>query len=420
MIFYNLIYLINSKIYLEERFNSGWEERWKKPEIIKKGVLLGKFRLSAGNFFADENLQRGLETLDSRRYYLLYSNFSESFDTRQSDLIIQYTVRLDMYVDCSGEYIKIFGPPANPNTFSNETFYSIMFGPDVCGATLHQTKVYIGYNGEYYPIKKKINCYKDHLTHAYTLIIRKNHSIEIKIDGETIISGLINKLFDVPIVSQIPDPNSFKPINWDDNEFIIDINDKKPIDWVDEQFIEDPDAFRPPSWDDSIEWAPPMIKNPDYIGEWKPKLIPNPNFKGYWKPNLISVDPIFDPSFGHFPSLTFLGIDLFQSCPGSILSNFLITDDEKYAEEVLKEVFLNIRTAEIKNFDLLADRLQKEKEIERLRNEKDMDHIKKLDAISSDPNLIDENEGSYKKVKRQMKLKEKKLKKKESSEFDIL
>ena len=187
-----------STVYLEEHFEPGWEKKWSRPEIVRRGVLLGKFRSSAGSYYADEKKQRGLETMDARRFYLFYSNFSQPFDTREKDLIVQYTVRLDMYIDCAGAYIKILGPPNNQIEFSNESDYSIMFGPDICGATLHQTKLRLGYKGDHYDIKTNINANKDHLTHGYTLIIRKNNTIEVRIDNEIKAKGLLSDLFDLP------------------------------------------------------------------------------------------------------------------------------------------------------------------------------------------------------------------------------
>lgn len=404
-----------SRVYLEEHFDPGWEKNWSRPEKVKRGVLLGKFRSSAGTYYADEIKQRGLETMDAHRYYLFYSNFTEPFDTRDKDLIIQYTVRLDMYIDCAGAYIKLLGPPNKQVEFSNESQYSIMFGPDICGANLHQTKVAIGYNDSYYTIKDNLNANKDHLTHGYTLIIRKNNTVEVKIDGETKISEKLQDLFDIPKVTTIPDPNSVKPADWDDIEYIIDENDKKPADWVDDEFIEDPDAFRPPSFDDSMEWVPPMIKNPDYIGKWKPRFIPNPNFKGFWTPKMIEVEPTPDPQFGHFQSLTFLGIDVFQSCPGTILGNFLVTDDEEYAKKALKEAFLSIRSDEIESFDIHSDATKREKVRESKYNEKDYDVFQKLDAMSSDDEVLKAKKMDALKAKKESeKIKEKKLKKKEA------
>lgn len=406
------ILFASSTVYVEEHFAPGWEKNWSRPEKIRPGLLLGKFRSSAGSYYADEKKQRGLETMDAHRYYLFYTNFSQPLDTREKDLIIQYTVRLDMYIDCAGSYIKILGPPTNPLTFSNESDYSIMFGPDICGATLHQTKVRLGYNGQHFDIKKNINAYKDHLTHGYTLIIRKNGTIEVRIDNEIKAIGKLSEMFDVPNVVQIPDPASVKPEDWDDTEFIIDENDKKPDDWVDDEFIEDPDSFKPPSFDDSMPWAPPMIKNPDYIGEWKPRYIKNPKYKGIWKPKMIDVDPIPDPTFGFYPSLTYLGIDVFQSCPGSIMGNFLVTDDEEYAYQSLKEAFLNIRGEEIKTFDSHSDQLQRERETQQRFDQNDYDSFKRIDAMSSDGRRKSKDPIKDEKLKKAEKIK--KLKKEEA------
>ena len=411
------ILLSKSTVYLEEHFEPGWEKNWSRPEIVRRGVLLGKFRSSAGSYYADEKKQRGLETMDARRFYLFYSNFSQPFDTREKDLIVQYTVRLDMYIDCAGAYIKLLGPPNKQIEFSNESDYSIMFGPDICGATLHQTKLRLGYKGEHFDIKTNINANKDHLTHGYTLIIRKNNTIEVRIDNEIKAKGLLSELFDVPNVTQIPNPNSVKPDDWEDVEYIVDENDKKPDYWVDDEFIEDPDAFRPPSFDDSMPWAPPMIKNPDYIGEWKPRMIKNPKFKGFWKPDLIDVEPTPDPTFGHYPSLTFLGIDVFQSCPGSILGNFLVTDDEEYAYKALRDAFLDLRGEEIKIFDSHSDQLQKEKEMETRFGKNDYDTFKSIDSISSDGRPTSKDPLKDSKLKKAAK--ESKLKKKQQQEANL-
>jgi hypothetical protein len=43
---------------------------------IRKDVQLGRVRLSARKFWGNENIQRGIETMDSKHHYLLYSNFT--------------------------------------------------------------------------------------------------------------------------------------------------------------------------------------------------------------------------------------------------------------------------------------------------------------------------------------------------------
>ena len=358
------------KVYLEERFDAGWETRWKRPTTVRKGVQLGKVRVSAGRFFGNEKIQRGLETLEGRRHYLLYSNFSEVFDTRGKDLILQYTVRLSMNIDCAGQYVKLFTTDVHPTQFSNESEYAVMFGPDICGAVRRKTHIIVGYNGSTYSDTKGLGCYKDHLTHAYTLIIRANGTMEVRVDGETVDSAPLPDRFLIPNVTQIPDPTDVKPSDWDDNPYIVDPDDVKPDDWIDVEFIPDPDAFRPPSWDDSIPWSPPMIRDPRYKGPWVPRTIPNPNYKGVWQPRMIPVDEVADPTFGRFPNLAFLGLEFYQSASGSIFDNFLVTDDEDYANRMLKEVFLDVRDAELRSYERVTNRIVTEKEIEKDRDQK--------------------------------------------------
>ncbi|OHT10940.1 Calreticulin [Tritrichomonas foetus] len=374
----------SSTVYFEERFDSGWETRWKRPDHVKKGIQLGKVRVSAGDYYGDEKIQRGLETMESRRFYLLYSNFSHTFDTREKDLIIQYTLRLNLYVDCSGYYIKLFDSSIDPEHFSNESVYSIMFGPDICGAVRKKTHIILSKDGKYYPYIRGISCYKDHLTHAYTLVIRKNGTIEYRVDGEIIDAAPLDMRFSVPMTKEVPDASDKKPSDWEDDRYIVDPEDKKPSDWVDEEFIPDPDSFRPPSWDESIPWAPPMIKNPDYKGEWKPNMIPNPKYKGVWMPKTIKTsEPVDDPTFGKFPDLAFIGLEFYQSSPGSIFDNFLVTDDEEYAKKALEETFFSIRDEEVRCFDRMSNKATEEKELEKYRNRKERD-MKEREKLKSD------------------------------------
>jgi calreticulin len=361
-------------VYLEERFERGWENRWKKPTHLRKGVQFGRVRISAGNFWGDEKIQRGMETIDSKRNYLFYSNLTHRFDSRHRDLIVQYTVRMSYFADCGGQYLKLLSSDTDPTKFSNETEYLLMFGPDICGATFRRTHVIIGHQGRTYPTLRPPNCFKDHLTHAYTLILRRNNTMEVLIDNEIMDEAQFSDRFMIPPTRSIPDPQSRKPADWDDDEWIVDPNDIKPKNWVEAEFISDPNAFKPPSWDDSVTWAPPMVKNPEYIGEWAPKVIANPKYKGIWHPKLIAADVEHDPTFGRFPQIGYLGLEFFHNTPNTIFDNFLITDDEGYAAKMLDEVFLSIREQEVKNFDAHQQRRRKEKEIEEIRRDHDRDH----------------------------------------------
>jgi calreticulin len=387
-------------VYFEERFGDAWESRWRRPDVIRKGIQVGSVHVSAGAYFGDERIQRGLETLEARRHYLLYSNFSRVFDTRGKDLIVQYTLRLDLYLDCAGQYIKIFPATVHPARFSNESEYSIMFGPDICGAH-RQTHVILNHNDRYYRSIRRYPAPKDHLTHAYTLILRNNGTIAVLFDGEVYDQDLIVDRFNLPFTKTVPDPADVKPADWDDNPYIPDPEDTKPSNWVDEEYMPDPDAFRPPAWDDTIPWSPPLVKNPAYKGLWARRTIANPRYKGPWQPRTVLVkEEVPDPTFGRFPALAFLGLEFFQNAPGSIFDNFLVTDDEEYAREMLKEVFLDLREAELKSYDRMVNKITADGNVDHTRNSR-IQKMKAKDALEDDvSDTVKEKETPEEKKKR--------------------
>eukprot|EP00061_Rhincodon_typus_P015843 g43750.t1 len=113
-------------------------------------------------------------------------------------------------------------------------------------------------------------------------------------------------------------------------------------DWDKPENIPDPDAKKPEDWDEEMdgEWEPPMIPNPDYKGEWKPKQIKNPNYKGAWvHPEIDNPEYAPDTNMYRFENIGVIGLDLWQVKSGTIFDNFLITNDERYAEEFGKETW---------------------------------------------------------------------------------
>ncbi|KAG2464226.1 CALR protein, partial [Polypterus senegalus] len=134
----------------------------------------------------------------------------------------------------------------------------------------------------------------DELTHLYTLILRPDQTYEVKIDNEKVESGSLEEDWDFLPPKKIKDPSAKKPEDWDDKAKIDDPADTKPEDWDKPENVPDPEAKKPEDWDEDMD------------GEWEPPMIPNPEYK-------VKSGTIFD--------------------------NFLITDDEKFAEEVGKETW---------------------------------------------------------------------------------
>lgn len=171
---------------------------------------------------------------------------------------------------------------------------------------------------------------------------------------------------------KIPDPAAKKPADWDDNAQIDDPSDTKPEDWDKPEFIPDPDAKKPDDWDDEMdgEWAPPKINNPEYKGEWKPKKIDNPNYKGPWiHPEIDNPDYAADEFLYRYKDIGAVGFDLWQVKSGTIFDNILLTDDEKYAEEVGNETWGKTKEPEQKAKEKIDEEERKREEEKRKEEE---------------------------------------------------
>jgi Calreticulin family len=65
-------------------------------------------------------------------------------------------------------------------SFSGDTPYSVMFGPDICGYSTKKTHVILNYKGENHLIDKEVKCETDEITHVYTLVIKPDNKYEVR------------------------------------------------------------------------------------------------------------------------------------------------------------------------------------------------------------------------------------------------
>lgn len=141
------------------------------------------------------------------------------------------------------------------NDFNNESPYSIMFGPDKCGATNKVHFIFRHKNpttGKYveHHLKNPPSPIGDKLSHVYTAIIYPNNTMKILIDGEEKVSAdLLSDAFEPTVIppKTIADPEDKKPEDWDDRVKIPDPEATKPDDWDEDapREIEDLDAEKP-------------------------------------------------------------------------------------------------------------------------------------------------------------------------------
>ncbi|XP_038239610.1 calreticulin-3 isoform X3 [Dermochelys coriacea] len=243
-------------------------------------------------------------------------------------------------------------------------------GPDICGSETKKVHVILNYKSKPHPMKKRIRCKVDGFTHLYTLILRPDQTYEVKIDNEIIESGNLEDDWDFLPPRKINDPTAKKPKDWDDVPQIADPNDVKPEDWDEPEYILDTTAEKPEDWDNATngEWQPPLIKNPLYRGEWKPRKIDNPNYKGVWPCPQIE-NPNYSPDFNiySYENISIIGLDLWQVRAGTIFDNFLITDDEQYAEDFGDNTWGETKDPEEK---MNIKQTEEEKKRERAKEEK--------------------------------------------------
>ena len=286
----------------------------------------------------------------ARRYGVAH-HFEPIDHSEANQLVFQFQYRKNQQKNlaCSGGYLKYLladDLPEEFETFTEETKYAVMFGPDMCGTTNRVQFILQIYNPS---LKKYV---EHHLTEViptsqeeeslYKAILDfEENQIRIEVDGNVAMNKNwedVPELFEPPLdpPEVIIDEEQQKPDDWDDEEWIDDPEDimpedwpeplipnpeaVKPSTWLDDAplMIPDPDAEEPDDWDEEKdgEWEPPEVDNPDCeeygCGEWKADLIDNPNFVGKWEaervenPNYAGPwepEEVDNPGFYDFPGL---------------------------------------------------------------------------------------------------------------------
>ncbi|KAJ8408258.1 hypothetical protein AAFF_G00256720 [Aldrovandia affinis] len=365
---------VDADIYFKEQFLDGdaWSSRWLES---KHKSDYGQWKLTSGKFYGDAEKDKGLQTSQDARFYALSSRF-EPFSNEGKTLVIQFTVKHEQKIDCGGGYVKVFPADLDQAAMHGDSQYYIMFGPDICGYSTKKVHVIFNYKGKNHLIKKEIKCKDDEMTNLYTLILRPDQTYEVKINNEKIESGTLEEDWDFLPQKQIKDPEAKKPEDWDDRAKIDDPEDTKPEDYDKPENIPDPDAKKPEDWDVEMdgEWEPPMIPNPEYKGEWKPKQIDNPDYKGTWvHPEIDNPEYTADDSIYKFDNIGVLGLDLWQVKSGTIFDNFLITDDEKAAEEFGTETWGATKEPEKKMKEKQEEEERKQREEDKSKKDEDAD-----------------------------------------------
>eukprot|EP00246_Nothoceros_aenigmaticus_P015750 TRINITY_DN6782_c0_g1_i2.p1 TRINITY_DN6782_c0_g1~~TRINITY_DN6782_c0_g1_i2.p1 ORF type:complete len:477 (+),score=124.85 TRINITY_DN6782_c0_g1_i2:126-1556(+) len=376
-----------SKPLFYESFEETWEGRWIPSE---KSEYEGSWRYEASKGHEDYGLLVG----DEARKHAIAVELPEKVALGDGKtVVLQYDVRAQNGLNCGGAYLKFLEPQEagwKPSSLDSSSAYTVMFGPDRCGATNKVHFIFRHKNpktGEVveHHLNKPPNPPADKLTHVYTAVLHANHSVSILVDGSVKRTAdlLSDKDFDVPVIpaATIPDPEDKKPEDWDERAKIPDPEATKPEDWdeaapreiEDEEAskpegwlddepdeVDDPEAAQPEEWDEEEDgvwepskvlnpkcaeapgcgvWKRPTKKNPDYKGKWKAPLIENPAYKGKWKPQEIPNPDHFELEKPELEPISAIAVEIWTMQDSILFDNVLITDDEELASKYRDETW---------------------------------------------------------------------------------
>jgi len=326
------------------------------------------------------------------KHYGISKMIPSAIDNTGKDLVVQYEVRLHSGISCSGAYLKLItaNKEFKPISLNENSEYTIMFGPDRCGATnkvhlIFRTKNPKSGVWEEKHLNKVIPAEIDNLSHLYTLEVKKDNTFRVLIDLVEKASGslLDENLFNPPFApsKEIDDPNDKKPSDWVDNEKMIDPTAQKPDDWDEDapKRIQDPDAYKPSGWEDFEQemipdpnasqpsdwvteedgdweppliknpkcavgcgtWTPPIIDNPQYKGKWSPPLIPNPDYIGQWKPRKIPNPNYYEETQpSNLSPIAAVAIEILANERGIGFDNIIVGHDLAAAYQFATETFV--------------------------------------------------------------------------------
>lgn len=389
--------LRNDSFFEQFEYSDLADSGWIPSKSYKTGHhdYTGRWEIAESSRFVAYEGEKGLLMAKEAAYYAISKKLPQTFTREENgDLVVQFEVKFQDDVSCTGAYIKLLSEGTDQENFNDITPFEVMFGPDICGS---ENKVHFIVRKEdeetgkmvEHRLKRPPMARKHVLTNLYTLVFRGDGSTELRLNGEIAKAGnaLENSKFMDPPLSQpeyIVDKDAQMPLDWDDRMYIMDPDAKKPDDWDEvygRPWIPDPEDTKPEGWNDdpSIpleipdpkaskpeawleeedgEWEPPMIQNPLCsvgCGPWAPKSIPNVKYKGVWTPPQIEnpnyrgiwrAPTIKNPKYGTEDNsklvgpVDAIGFELWTMTKGVLFTNIYVGRSVEEAERIGNETFI--------------------------------------------------------------------------------
>uniref|UniRef100_A0A2K5ECS5 Calreticulin-3 n=1 Tax=Aotus nancymaae TaxID=37293 RepID=A0A2K5ECS5_AOTNA len=321
-------------VYFQEEFLDGesprgrWQNRWVQSTNDSR---FGHFRVSSGKFYGHKEKDKGLQTTQNGRFYAISARF-RPFSNKGKTLVIQYTVKHEQKMDCGGGYIKVFPADIDQKNLNEKSQYYIMFGPDICGFDVKKVHVILHFKNQYHENKKLIRCkVSGVVAHACSPSTLGGQGKWITLGQEFETS--LNNLKKAPrrrgecLQCQLPGR-------------VSDWNGELDGDWQAAMLHKPPcqDGLKPKGIDRDI-WLHHKMKNTNYLTQY---------------------------DLSEFEDIGAIGLELWQVRSGTIFDNFLITDDEEYADNFGKATW-----GETKGPEREMDAIQAKEEMKKAREEEE-------------------------------------------------
>jgi len=206
--------------YFEDNFNTYDKKKW-TPSTYK-GKDMGEWVHTAGDWYGDETISKGLMTSEDMRWHAISAPLSKAASTVNKKLVIQFSVKNERkeYAFCGGGYIKLLSELKDPKSFGGESPYAIMFGPDLCGYDVSRIHLIFNHKGENLLKEEDIKLDyddKNEFTHLYTMVLEADGTYEVFLDQKSKIKGAISDDWAFPS-KEIKDPKESKPKDWVDEK----------------------------------------------------------------------------------------------------------------------------------------------------------------------------------------------------------
>ena len=292
IIFYNIVFVGNiPKIPIRPNFPVSYFEDFSANDIEKYWIPTSEINYTAIWHIEDtyEPIsfpnEKALVMKSKTGYGAVSTKLKSPISFQNKTFILQYEMRPEIGLSCTGTYIKLFSDPNfNEDTLTNKTPFTIMFGPDKCGTASNKIQFIWNYYHQKHKhyiekqLKEPPHFPTDPYNHLYTLIIRSDNSYSILLDNIMAKNGSLFFDFNPPLEKRLID----------------DPNDKKPN---------------------------------NFKGNWKPRKIKNPYY-------------IVDLKMNELSPITALGFEILVNNRDIAFMNILIAHDEKAVMQWNKDNFL--------------------------------------------------------------------------------